>query len=88
MGSPQTTYWTNADPAVNQDRFLKERYACLLETQKPVSAASIGQYGGSAESQVVPSCTAFNACLLAHGYSKAEQGNLVVNRDNIVKCSN
>lgn len=59
-----------------QDQFMKDRYACYQETQQRTSSAFINQYGGAASSVVIPTCSAFNACLAAHGYYRADTRNL------------
>lgn len=58
---------------------MKDRYECYKETQQRFSDAFVGPYGGSAGSQVIPSCSAFNACMASRGYLRSDtDGNLVV----------
>ena len=60
-------------PGSFQD-FANARYQCLRETQQRMSGATINQYGGSATSQVIPSCSAFNSCLATKGYYQSQNG--------------
>lgn len=59
-----------------QEQFMRDRYQCLSETQQRVSQAFINQYGGASNSAVMPSCSAFNACLGAKGYFRSDTTNL------------
>ena len=72
-----TTYirWMNAR-GVSQEQFMKDRYACLQETQQRVADAYVNQTGGVATSQVMPTCSAWNSCLAARGYYRADTTNL------------
>ena len=58
-----------------QEQFMKDRYSCYQETQQRVSNAYANQSGGAANSQVLPTCGAFNACLAARGYYRADTTN-------------
>jgi hypothetical protein len=60
-------------PGSFQD-FANARYQCVRETSARVSGAAIGQYGGSAKSSVMPSCSAFTACLASKGYYESQNG--------------
>ena len=91
-----TTYirWINSR-GVSQEQFMKDRYACLQETQQRVSESYINQSGGAASSQVMPSCSAWNSCLSARGYYRSDTtniddfrqpGNLFVPPGTIVYC--
>ena len=60
-------------PGTFQD-FAKARYQCVLETSARVSGAAVTQYGAAASSRVMPSCSAFAACLAAKGYFEAVDG--------------
>lgn len=64
-----------SNTGATQDQFMRDRYSCYQETQQRVSAAYVNQYGGAAGSQVLPSCSAFNACLAARGYYRADTNN-------------
>ena len=72
-----TTYirWVNSR-GVSQEEFMKDRYACLQETQQRVSDAYVNQTGGASTSQVMPTCSAWNACLAARGYYQVNTTNL------------
>ena len=59
-----------------QQQFMNDRYSCLRETQQRVSGAYVNQYGGAANSQVMPPCSALNACLAARGYYRSDTTNL------------
>lgn len=72
--------------AATQEQFLRDRYACLQETQQRVSGAVISGYGGAARSQVIPSCSAMSACLAARGYLRSSNGNLVVPPGTEIQC--
>jgi hypothetical protein len=81
----------------SQQQFMNDRYTCLRETQQRVSGAHVGPYGGAASSQVLPSCSAFNACLAAHGYYRAadttnladfmQPGSLYVPQGAMIQCA-
>lgn len=64
-----------SNTGASQDQFMKDRYACYQETRARVSGAFVSQYGGAANSQVMPPCSAFNACLAARGYYRADTTN-------------
>lgn len=71
------------------DQFLRDRYACYQETAQRVSGAAITPYGGAATSNVIPSCSAFSACLAARGYLRNDAGgSLVVPPGAVLQCSN
>jgi hypothetical protein len=94
----QQTYmrWM-ANHGASQDQFMRDRYTCYQETKTATSAAAVNQYGGAARSQVMPSCSAFNACLAARGYYRAadtanlddfkQRGNYFVPAGAQVQCS-
>ena len=70
-----------------QEQFMKDRYECYKETQQRASSAYINQYGGFASSQVMPSCSAFNACLASRGYFRSDaNGNLVLPAGAEIQC--
>ena len=73
----QPTYvrWIN-QRNVSQEQFMKDRYDCLRETQQRVSSASVDAYGGQSSSQVMPSCSAWHACLAARGYFRNDTTSL------------
>jgi hypothetical protein len=67
--------------------FAKVRYQCVQETSARVSGAAINQYGGASNSKVIPSCSAFTACLASKGYYASPTGNLDPNAVGIgVTC--
>lgn len=71
-----------------QQDLLRDRYECYRETQQRVSGASVNRYGGSASSNVIPSCGAFNACLASRGYIYSkERGTLVVPKGAEITCN-
>lgn len=72
-----TTYirWMNSS-GVTQEQFMKDRYACLQETQQRISDAYTNEAGGASTSQVMPTCSAWNACLAARGYYRSDTTNL------------
>jgi hypothetical protein len=69
-----TRYLTNND--ASEQQFMQDRYQCYQQTQQPVSVAYLNAYGGAASSQVLPSCSAFQACLAARGYYRSDTQNL------------
>ena len=60
-------------PGSFQD-FANARYQCVQETSARVSGAAVNQYGGAARSSVMPSCSAFSACLASKGYYESQNG--------------
>ena len=83
---PTVMRWTNNNNAT-YDQWMKDRYACYNETQQRVSGAYVGPYGGAASSTVIPSCSAFNACLAARGYFRSDAtGTLTVPAGAVVQC--
>jgi hypothetical protein len=73
---PQTYMRYVGSTGASQDQFMKDRYTCYQETRARMSGAYANQYGAAAGSQVVPPCSAFNACLAARGYYRADTTNL------------
>ena len=55
-------------PDFEQQRFAQDRYACLQQTQVPVSNATINAYGGYAQSGIVTDEKMFSACMHTKGY--------------------
>lgn len=93
--APTYIRWMTTTGATQQ-QFMNDRYACLQQTQQRVSGAYVNQYGGAASSQVVPPCSAFNACLAARGYYRADTanpadfsqaGSLSVPQGTAIQCS-
>ena len=60
-------------PGSFQD-FANARYQCVQQTSARVSGAAVNQYGGAASSSVMPSCSAFQACLASKGYYVSQNG--------------
>ena len=70
-----------------QEQFMKDRYECYRETQQRASSAYVNRYGGAARSQVIPSCSAFLACLASRGYLLSNtSGNLIVPTGAEIQC--
>lgn len=82
---PQPVKFYSSNGA-SMDKFLSDRYACYQETQQRISSAGVNQFGGSSNSQVIPSCGAFSACLAARGYILSDKGNLEVPQGAIISC--
>jgi hypothetical protein len=59
-----------------QQQWAQDRYACLQETQQRVSQTAVTQVGGAATSVVMPTCSAFNACMSARGYRRSDTANI------------
>ncbi len=79
-----------------QTQFMQDRYQCYQETKQRIYGAFVNQYGGSASSQVLPSCSAWNACLAARGYYRSDTtnvaeldapGSLSVPQGAVINCS-
>jgi hypothetical protein len=92
--APSYIRYFNSNGA-SQDQFMKDRYACYQETQQRISSAYINQYGGAASSQIMPSCSAINACLAARGYYRSDTtkaadlnapGSLIVPQGAVIQC--
>lgn len=73
-------------PETTQSQFMKDRYECLLESQQRVSGAVVNAYGGASNSEVVPSCGVWMACLGARGYVVDEGGTLSAPPEMRVGC--
>ena len=80
-----------------QQEFVNDRYACLKETQQRRSNAAVNEYGGAASSSVMPSCSAFNACLASKGFYRqdttdlnvfSQPGNFSVPQGAVINCTN
>ena len=56
--------------------FAQTRYQCLQETKARVSSGFANEYGASAGSSVMPSCSAIDACMAAKGYYRDPNGSL------------
>ena len=70
-----------------QDDFMKARYECYKETAQRVSDVYVNPYGGVAGSEVMPSCSAFNACMASRGFIEADtNGNFAVPQGMEIKC--
>lgn len=61
-------------PGASQDDFVRQRYACMQQSQQQVSVASIGRYGGVAQSGQNTNAPLFNACMSADGWSLMDKG--------------
>lgn len=70
----------------NQQQFMKDRYECYRENQQRASSAYVDRNRGVASSRVIPSCSAFQACLAARGYYESASGNLFVPDSAGVEC--
>lgn len=53
--------------------FNQDKYACMQESQQPVSGGYYNRYGGSASSGVRTNQNLFNACMEARGWSLKQQ---------------
>ena len=60
-------------PGSFQD-FANARYQCLQQTSARVDGGFANQYGGALSSSVMPSCSAFSACLASKGYYQSQNG--------------
>ena len=79
-----------------QAQFMQDRYQCYQETKQRISGAFVNQYGGTSSSQVLPSCSAWRACLAARGYYRSDTtnvaelhapGSLSVPQGTVINCS-
>jgi hypothetical protein len=69
-----------------QEAFMKDRYECLQQSEQRVSGAFVSAYGGASNSQMLPSCGVWFACLGARGYTVDPNGNLSAPPGMIVYC--
>ena len=60
-------------PGSFQD-FANARYECVQQTSARVSRAPVNEYSIFAGSSVMPSCSAFTACLASKGYYASQNG--------------
>ena len=58
------------------DRFPQDRYACMQESQQPVSQAQVNQYGGYSQGKIITNDAVFAACMNAKGWK------LTIDREN------
>jgi len=72
-------------PGSFQD-FANVRYQCIQETSARTSSGSANQYGAYTTSAVMPSCSAFQACLASKGYYAQPNGKFD-SASIPVKCS-
>ena len=95
-GCATTYYRYISNTNATQQQFMRDRYSCYQETQQRVSNAYANQYGGVANSRVMPTCSAFNACLAARGYYRSDTtnladfnqpGSLSVPQGSVIQCS-
>jgi hypothetical protein len=69
-----------------QQEFMKDRYECLLQSQRQVSGAYVGAYGGASSSTTVCSLGVWKACLAARGYEVNPSGELGAPAGMAVYC--
>ena len=84
---PRTVRYSKDGTA--QQEFMKDRDECLLQSQRQVSGAVVGSYGGSygaASSTTVCSLSVWKACLGARGYVVDAKGDLVAPPNMVVQC--
>ena len=70
----------DAPEGATQSELLTVRFECWKET-----ATSAGG-GGLFESELLPNCSAFAACMAARGYIRNPQGSLVVPESAKLDC--
>ena len=63
-------------PGATQQEFMKDRYECLLQSQRQVSGAYVGAYGGASSTSTVCSFGVWKACLGGRGYELDPSGAL------------
>lgn len=68
--------------------FMAARYACLQETQHPVSSGYFGSYGGGFNSTVAPSCGAFTTCMALKGFTVNKKGSFQAPSETRINCVN
>ena len=56
-------------PGSSQNDFSQDRYACMQQSQQPVSGAYINQYGGFASSNIITNNNLFSACMNSRGWN-------------------
>lgn len=70
-----------------QEEFMKDRYECLLQSQRQVSGSYVGAYGGASSSSTVCSMGVWKACLGARGYQINPNGELGAPPEMAVYCA-
>ena len=95
-GPPSYMRFTGPANKSQQD-FVSERYSCLKETQQRITSTAVNEFGGASSSSVMPSCSAFNACLAARGFYRQDTtdlsvfnqaGNFSVPQGAVISCTN
>jgi len=94
---PQSYYRYVGPTNRSQQDWMNDRYACLKETQQRISNTAVNGYGGASSSTVMPTCSAFNACLASRGFYRQDTtdvsvfnnpGNFSVPQGSVINCSN
>jgi hypothetical protein len=86
VNPPQQPMLRYSKPWATQQDFMKDRYDCLLQSQRQVSAAYVSAYGGASGSSTVCSMGVWKACLGARGYQVDPNGALGAPPDMVVYC--
>lgn len=68
------------------DDLLQARYECLKETQQQAWSVIYGRSTTPPTQAVLPTCSAFHACLAARGYVRVERGGLAVPKGLEIDC--
>jgi hypothetical protein len=63
---PPPMHWVKA--GFNQDAFLKDRYACLQQSQQPQTGSYVNGYGGSSYGTMITNMKLFTSCMEAGRY--------------------
>jgi hypothetical protein len=74
-------------PDTTHQQFMKDRYECMKESQRPRGGAAI--VGGIATSNVryVVDCGLATSCMAARGYKPDQNGPLVAPPEAEVECA-
>lgn len=81
-GNMSNRYYGKPGADASYQELLNDRYECAIETSARSSAASAsvntnsGIGASTSSSQVLPSCSLFNACLAARGWIRYDGVNL------------
>lgn len=71
FGCARQQVWEKAGST--QSDFSKDRYACMQQSQQPVSGAYVNQYGGFASSNIITNGNLFGACMNSRGWNLADK---------------
>jgi hypothetical protein len=84
---PPIMRWTSNNHAT-QEQWFNDRNTCYNEIQQRMSDGSADRPGVNVNTVDGPMCRAFNACLVARGYTRSDSaGALTIPVDASVQCA-